>query len=342
VTSTVQQGEDIGELLGGPELLMLLEGPRGRRGAALLDPTLVGALIQQQTIGKVLPESGGTDRKMTATDAAICAPVLDALLARAAPLPDAEAEQALLAGFHFGAHVSEPRVLGMALEAPSYEVLRITIDISAGVRQGQLVLILPDGESAPVPDDEADESGAGPQSGPARGSLCENVLTLRAELHVNLAKLTLPLRQVSGLAIGDVLPLGVTAFDQSRVATLDGRDLGGGTLGQLDGMRAIRLEPRPLEQHHPMRRAEDREALDQPNLDADGTGTAPSASDAATAAATPALPDLPGLGGFSDIPDLPDMSDLEEPGGVGSSVLEDLPDLSVLAGLDLSAEREAG
>ena len=38
-----QEGSDLQEVLPKDHLLLLLDGPQGRRGAALLDPALVGA-----------------------------------------------------------------------------------------------------------------------------------------------------------------------------------------------------------------------------------------------------------------------------------------------------------
>ena len=77
-------GDALGDLFDGPVLLMSLDGPPGRCGAAVLDPLLVGGLIQQQTTGKVMPETGDVPRPSTTTDAAICAPFLDVWILPAA------------------------------------------------------------------------------------------------------------------------------------------------------------------------------------------------------------------------------------------------------------------
>ena len=52
------------------QLQLILDGPKGCVGAAMFAPVVVGAMIQQQTIGNV---SSGPDpeRAMTRTDAAI-------------------------------------------------------------------------------------------------------------------------------------------------------------------------------------------------------------------------------------------------------------------------------
>ena len=96
--------DDVPALLVPQNLLILLEGPNRQRGAAVLDQSLVEGLIQKLTTGKVQPAPEGAEgRKLTDTDAAICAPFLDALIARAGQLPEAPKDQAVLRGFAFGA-----------------------------------------------------------------------------------------------------------------------------------------------------------------------------------------------------------------------------------------------
>ena len=84
-----RDGDNLTDLFDPADLLLLLDGPAGARGAAVLDAAFVGGLIQQQTMGKVQPIPENQDpRPMTPTDAAICAPFMDALLSRVATLPD--------------------------------------------------------------------------------------------------------------------------------------------------------------------------------------------------------------------------------------------------------------
>lgn len=345
-TAAAQPAEGLDEILEAEALLMLLEGPRGQKGAAMLDGALVGGLVQQQTLGKVQPDGSEAGRPMTATDAALCAPVLEGLMKRAAPLPDDPAERALLTGFEFGAHVAAPRLLRLALEGAEYRVLRLTLDLAGGVRQGALTMILPEPEAADLTPETDGSDAAAAEPSPGGATLCDNVLGLKAELNIGLATLSLPLRQVGKLAVGDVLPLGVTAFDRIRVLTLQGRDLAGGSLGQVSGMRAVRLAPRPKVQDHPQRRAEDRAALDQPEVTGDGTGLGPVPVQPATASA---LPDLSDLGGVPEPeadqpPAMPDMSDLPglaEMEGLGLP-LDGLPDLDLPTNAAPEDQREVG
>jgi flagellar motor switch protein FliM len=205
-------GPDLLELFDDTSLLMLLDGPQRRRAAVIMDPALVGALIQQQTMGRVVHDVGGEARAMTGTDAAICAPFLDAILERAAKLPEAAADRQ---GYKFGAQAEDARLLHLAMEAPLYHVIHLDSDVERGSRQGKILLCMP------VPDpstdiEDADASGAeeaGANLTKPKLTLAQTVPMLQVELSLVLLRLKLPLHRVSGLNVGDVLSLDGASFD---------------------------------------------------------------------------------------------------------------------------------
>ena len=261
----------LADLFDGSPLLMLLDGHSGRRGVAVFDANLVGALIQQQTMGKVTPPLDDDPRPMTDTDAAICAPYIDGVLAQAAKMPDDADDRTLLDGYKFGARVADTRLLLMALEQPAYQVIQLTVDVAGGARQGRIILCLPEvGKDMPQFDPEEGEETASP---PAPAMLDKTVLELSVELHVALTSVSMPLGVVQNMAVGDVFDLGITAFEEASVQTTHGQRLGAGGLGQINGMRALQLEHSSKQLHHPRRRASDRADLNLPNVKGDGTGT---------------------------------------------------------------------
>lgn len=328
--SEQRDGDALADLFDAPALLMALDGPSGRRAAAVFDPVLVGGLIQQQTMGRVMPETDGGARSLTATDAAICAPFLDALLERAALLPETDADRQLLQGYRFGTRAEDARILQMTLEAPEYQVVHITVDIAAGTRQGQIILCIPMmanvcAETDPIADPEV--AGIGRRQ---HRSLNETVMALHIDLNVALARLSMPLSAVSALAPGDVLELGVTSFDQSRVLTMAGHGVGRGTLGQIDGVRALRVDHQKITVTTPKRRASDRAELDLPEVSGDGTGTRIGDSEVTVTLVEPSveLTDLPPQEpstspDLAATPDLPDMSDL--PGFADDNEFSEVP-----------------
>ncbi|WP_370401168.1 FliM/FliN family flagellar motor C-terminal domain-containing protein [Sulfitobacter sp. JB4-11] len=341
-------GDGLARLFEGDGLLMLLEGPQRQRAAAVMDKALVGALIQQQTMGKVLavPE-GGDDRSLTDTDAAICAPFLDALLSRASPLPERAEDQALIHGFTFGARTPEPRLLLMALEAPAYRILYLTIDIEGGRRQGELMLCLPDagaearGPSGGTEMAQNGTSGNAPTAPTAPRTLSDPVMALPVDLPVALTRIRLTLSALSNLKVGEVLTLEDRDFTAARLLTPEGKGLGRGTLGQVQGQRALQLAIETIQTGSTPKfaGAMDRDHATEPDVAAAGFGAGleergdltaalpdlPDLSDDGAGQDLPDLPDLPELDDLPELPELPDMSDLDD-----LAPLPDLPNLEDL------------
>ena len=322
--------DDVPALLVPQNLLILLEGPNRQRGAAVLDQSLVEGLIQKLTTGKVQPAPEGAEgRKLTDTDAAICAPFLDALIARAGQLPEAPKDQAVLRGFAFGARTPEPRLLLMALDAASYHVFGLTLDIEGGRRQGSLTLILPEAAAVPNPLDRVEISATGdapvPPAPIAPRTLCDPVLALEVALPVALARTQLSLKTLSTLSEGDVLQLEEADFAKARLLTPDGKSLGRVTLGQIDSRRAVQLHTATpvAEALGAFDAGDSNETVSVPLAEAAdvAAGMAPIESPEENAAG----PDLPDL---DDIPDLPDLSDLPDLDDLAPPL--DLPDLGDL------------
>tara|TARA_R110002110_G_scaffold57317_19_gene163987 strand:+ start:1222 stop:2352 length:1131 start_codon:yes stop_codon:yes gene_type:complete len=322
-------GDDVKRAFDDVGLLFLLDGPTPLAGAAMLDPLLVGALIQQQTMGRVLPDPGGNPRRMTDTDAAITAPFLEDMLKRAAALPDSEGDKRLLGGYSFGSRAEDVRLLAMALEAPAYKMMTVTVDVCGGVRQGQIVLCLPILSDVTQPfsggEGDADQGEPAHRSGPE--TLSDTVMGLNIELNVSLARVRMPLGRLGALCPGDVLELDTANFDQVQLISPGGDALATGTLGQMEGMRALRMTHSAVGQMAPKRRAEDRAELSQAEperLTAPVKHSARTAPDTAQDEPTarfdtpqqrdlhkPEMPDLTDLPELN-LPDLDDLSDLPE------------------------------
>jgi len=316
VTRRSVAGEEVGGSLDKDWLILLMDGPGTQVAAVVLEPALVAGLIQQQTMGKVtaMPE-GAVPRRHTATDAALCAPFVEALLARAALLPEEVRDRLLLHGYRFGVWAEEPRKAQLALEAPEYEMVEITLDLAAGARAGKMMLVLP--HPAPAKPELPAEEGAEPT--PAKGeNLARNVMGLHAELTVALTRIKLPLQRLRGLKTGDLLDLNLTTMAQALVIDASGRAISRGTLGQIDGMRAVQVEQQKAAyQTEPRRRSGDRADLDLPDVTAPPApagadlrrkqDNVPAVAPASAAADVPKLSDVDIFGNLDDLPELPDM-----------------------------------
>ncbi|MDE4273036.1 FliM/FliN family flagellar motor C-terminal domain-containing protein [Phaeobacter gallaeciensis] len=283
--------DELPEMLSDKHLLVVLDGPDGRLGAATMDAALVTALIQKQTIGQVMGKTP-TERHYTPTDAAMTADFLESALKKVVVMLEGQSDQAIFSGYQFGAQVEDLRSLALGLEADDYRVLTLTVDLAIGAMQGELNLILPE----PTPE----ELGKGGGSGPSLG---RNLGAMRAELSAVLCKMRVPLNEFSGLKTGDLLPLDQAFLYETDLQAVSGQSIAQGRLGQLNGARAVRLnQPRT-------KLVNDMEA-DQAGF-ADGVG-----ADAMPAAAD----EMPTLDLGIAAEDLQDPLDSGMGGGIGSGL----------------------
>lgn len=238
VASTGEEMGALDQVLGGLDPDLMLVGLRRSgvlAGFVGLDGPLRDAIVQVQTMGR-LAAHAAPPRVATLTDKLMCDPVLGVFLAG---LP------AAVAGTGYDGWVSDLVLADLwldarraALQLPDlpFRVLRMSIDLTGTDRQGALVLALPIMRApapppAPMPlaVDWAAQFGAVVQDAPT---------CLMARLH----RFSLPLSQVQGWQVGQVLPLLGCNVNSVRLVALDGRVVAQAKLGQLAGKRALRIE----------------------------------------------------------------------------------------------------
>ncbi|MEP3441601.1 MAG: FliM/FliN family flagellar motor C-terminal domain-containing protein [Sulfitobacter sp.] len=309
VTQKAIASEQLEKQLMPDSLMLLMDGPGEQVAAAMLEPALVTGLIQQQTMGNVRPApEQETARPTTATDAALCAPFVEALMTRAAMMPESPRDRNLLEGYRFGVWARIPRQLLLALDAGAYEVVEMTLDLAAGTRSGKLVLILPEpvAEVQQVDDDTAEEV----PKRVATTKLDKQVMELHADLTIALTRLKMPIQKVSNLKAGDVVDINLSSMAQALVIDANGKVITRGTLGQIDGIRALQVEQQNTNKNNePRRRASDRDELDLPDVTA-GQGGDPSGDEEDYDVDLPSLSDVDIFGDIDDLPDMPDMDEL--------------------------------
>jgi flagellar motor switch protein FliM len=218
-----------------PGLLMLkLAGPEGPVGFLALDPEARAAAVETQTLGRVAARPA-PPRPPTRTDEALAEPMLSAFLREA---------EAALAGTALGGWpgpailagaLAGLRDVAMALADGTYRAVRLTLDLGVGGRQGLVLLLARVGPAPPA---------ATPPPGWAE-ALRATVLGAEASLEAVLHRLRLPLEALEGLASGDLLPLPGVTVASVRLIGPGGVELGPARLGQLGGLRAVRLEAAP-------------------------------------------------------------------------------------------------
>jgi flagellar motor switch protein FliM len=218
-------------------LVSLLDGPQGGLGVLLLSPSIMNALIEMQTLGR-LATHPATPRKPTRIDAAMIAGVIDRALAGLDDTLAEEADRIWAAGFRYASFLEDMRPLAFLLEEESYRLLLADVSVGSGLRDGQVILVLPGlgrGERIAIASAEAE---AAPQF---TTSLSAHVLQADCRLDAVIGRLTLPIWQIMALHPGDVLDLPFAGVEAVSVETLDGRSVARAKLGQNRGMRALKV-----------------------------------------------------------------------------------------------------
>lgn len=222
--------EDLSAHLSNKNLLVVLDCPAGRIGAATFDAATVTALIQKQTMGAVLGMSGD-ERNYTPTDAAMVAEFLEKMFGKVTTMLQDQADLRIFAGYRFGAQIEDVRTLVLGMEADDYRVINLNVDLDCGKMQGEICLVLPEPS---VEDLSEAEQIRGPRLGAGVG-------TMRAELSAVLCKMKMPLRDFTTLKVGDMVPLDQAYLYETDLLAINGQSIAKGRLGQISGARAVRL-----------------------------------------------------------------------------------------------------
>lgn len=313
-------------------LLIMLDGPDSSLGVLTVDIQLLAGLIEMQTTARVIPMVADA-RPPTRTDAAMVAPLVDAFMARLEDNLADEPDGYWVKGFRFGVRVEDVRMLGLALEAPDYNIFRLSVDLFGGAKMGEIALALPE---RPAPRYGSEDQ---PDAAMMGVTLTNTLMNVPTDIRAVLRRITMPLSSIGQLKVGDVLTLPREALSSTSLEATPKKMLAEVSLGQLNGFRAVRLNravgAAPL--------AKSRAADDDFTSDLENNTLA-------------GLPDLPDLGGLPDLPDLPDLPSLPDlpdiDGGDLVGALPDLPDLPELSDLpslpdlpdlpDLDAGTESG
>ncbi|WP_417724325.1 FliM/FliN family flagellar motor C-terminal domain-containing protein [Salipiger sp.] len=216
-------------------LLLLLDGPDGAIGLAAVDREVMTGLIEIQTILQVT-QMPVEDRPLTQTDAAMMGPLIDGTMTRLTRYLEEHPLLPQLDGFRYGAMVEDARTAALLLDAASYRMFRVSIDLALGRRRGDLLLIMPERPGA-VKHAGVDSAAPADEPGPHE----RKMKLLPVRMDAVLGRISLPLKAAQALKPGDLLPLKPEAMDGVTLQASYGVAIAGGRLGQMNGMRAVRI-----------------------------------------------------------------------------------------------------
>ena len=233
---------DLLETLPERGLLALLEGPEETQGIAAFDHGLLSAVIEMQMTGALSPVSP-PPRRVTRTDAALAADLIDATLGEFEAALVGREESRWASDFAYASHIEDLRPIGLMLEDVDYRIFGLSVVLGSGTRQGGFVLALPAKGRGPVrmPTDgsptEAADAADRAWSEALHATVDEGEVRLDAVLH----RFRLPLADIGRLQPGDELTLPLIALDRVQLVAAGGQGFGQWRLGQSQGHKAVRL-----------------------------------------------------------------------------------------------------
>ncbi len=249
VLTVIGMGEEtqpLDDLLGGlDDNLMLIGLQRDGKlvGLTALDMQLRAAMLEMQTTGRLIAAKA-EERPATRTDKSMCDPVLSAFLSAFPTVTVGTEFDGWADGVGLGDRIDSSRAAGLMLADQDYRILRLSIDLGVAERQGQMLIALPLSKPQPMAETAPSENADWATLFQAA------VADAPGELDALLHRLKMPLSEAQNLQVGQVLPLLGCTVNSVRLLSQDGQKVAQAKLGQLGGMRAVRVEPAPLPQLH--------------------------------------------------------------------------------------------
>lgn len=225
--------DELNQGLPDPALFMRLDGPEGASGLVVGCPQVVGAMIEAQTIGRVL-DTAAADRRPTRTDAMLVSGFLDTALKGFAALAQGCENAPPVDGFTSGMPLPDARTAQMVLGDGALRRFQLELDFGLGAKTGKLFLIFPTERTAGI-------STTGGESTEWHATLENAVMGTSARMEAVLCRFKLTLAEISDLSIGSIVPLQDASLDGVSLVGSDGRRVVAARLGRSGPVRAVRL-----------------------------------------------------------------------------------------------------
>jgi len=220
-----------------PAMILLLNGPEGAVGLAVMDAQFIAGVIEHITTGRVVPGLAEV-RNPTQTDAIITADFIDCILAgfdrNLQSVPDAPP----VSGFRYSTVLEGPRAVMLALPEIPYRSFQMTVDFAAGPKTGSISFVFPWYR--------ANVELLGKQNSRNwQAVLHSSVSKAEVSLEAILYRFSISLSDVVNWDAGTVVPVPVSPLAAVDLIGSNGRKVSGAKLGQSTGMRAVRLQVSP-------------------------------------------------------------------------------------------------
>jgi len=207
-------------------------------GLAILDQEMRAAAVEMQTVGALISQKAAA-RPPTHTDGFLCQSLLDQFLTA---FPEAVRGTSLDGwgdDVRPDTRVPDLRTAGLILADGRYRSVQMTVELGVADRQGVLQILLPMTELSAPPH--------AVKTAPVdwHKEFRDGVMDARPSMEAILHRFTVPFATVRGMRVGDEIPLPGCTVASVKLVAGNGAPVALGKLGQMGGMRAIRIEAPP-------------------------------------------------------------------------------------------------
>lgn len=218
-------------------LLAALESEENDRGLLALSSSVVDALIEVQTTGRV-EDRALPPRPVTRIDEALSRDFADLFLAAFSRDGQKVESRDWPERMSYGSLVSDRKQVGLLLGEHPCHILEAEVGLGSGKRTGKIVLMMPRlarGHGAGA------AGGRGASSGDWRAGLSRQLGAVRVTLEAVLLKTEMPLREVQALSAGHLIHFDHASLSNVALEGRGGQHVLTGRLGQIDGKRALKV-----------------------------------------------------------------------------------------------------
>ena len=212
-------------------LFLVLTAVDTTHALVAIERTVLAALIEIQTLGRV-HETPLEKRPYTPTDAAMAWLYLDCVIRQFAnSVEDREISQQI-SGYFLEENAEDLRAAGLWLPLGDYQLFSAKLDIARGKRAGSVQLLMPHRDLPPPKVEHKPTNSEPVDNGFGLLPIClETVFT----------KVRMPLSMACNLSPGDFIPMPPDILNQAQLHAANGFVVASGKLGQMNGLRALRL-----------------------------------------------------------------------------------------------------
>lgn len=205
-------------------LPFLLRTDGGQAALFTIEGTMIDGLIEQQLLGKVMP-TPRLDRPITAIDAGLSEGFVRAVLNA---MSEATGH---LSGLTTRGPEQDRPTLELALGMGEFDIISATVDMGPGIKTGRFEIWTP----------AAKKAAAGKSGGGMNPALMDSLQHCKIELETEMSGCEITAKTLMHLQVGSMLPLPASALGEVALKDCNGKLVGRGRLGQLNGQRALRI-----------------------------------------------------------------------------------------------------